>query len=124
MATTSHIQNQIPTKAISNMTLKEVWCEYKPSISHLHTFGCVAFVHVSKETRTKLDSKGVKCIFIIYYEEIKGYKLYNPISQYVIIFFDETRNFNKEQWFQGWILHKNIWFYINIQICKMKKIPQ
>jgi hypothetical protein len=81
------------------MTLKKVWCGYKHFINHLHAFGCVAFVHVSKETMTKLDSKGVKCIFIIYYEEIKGYRLYNPISQYVIInhdFFNESKNFNKE----------------------------
>jgi hypothetical protein len=85
MATTSYIQNQIPTKAISNMTLEKIWCGYKFSISHLHVFGCVAFVHVSKETRTKLDSKGVKCMFIIYYEEIEGYKLYNHVNQYLII---------------------------------------
>jgi hypothetical protein len=99
MVTTSYIQNQIPTKAISNMTLEEVWCGYKPSIGHLHAFGRVAFVHVYKETRTKLDFKGVKCVFIIYYEEIKGYILYNPISQYVIInhdFFNESKFFNKE----------------------------
>ncbi len=53
-----------------------------------------------KETRTKLDSKNVKCIFISYCEETKGYKLYNPRSQYVIIscdvVFDESKNFNKE----------------------------
>jgi hypothetical protein len=82
------------------MTPKEVWCGSKPSISHLHVFGCVTFVHVLKETKTKLDSKGGKCIFINYCEETKGYKLYNPISQYVIIscdvIFDEFGNFNKE----------------------------
>jgi hypothetical protein len=49
-----------PTKAIFNMTLKEVWCGYKPFINHLHVFGHVAYAHVPKEARTKLDSKGVK----------------------------------------------------------------
>jgi hypothetical protein len=55
---------------------------------------------VLKEARTKLDSKGVKCIFISYCEESKGYKFYNLINQYVIIshdvIFDESRNFNRE----------------------------
>ncbi len=55
---------------------------------------------MSKEIRTKLDSKGVKCIFIDYCKEIKRYKLYNLISQYVIfshdVIFDESINFNKE----------------------------
>ncbi len=62
--------------------------------------GCVAFVHMPKETRTKLNSKDVKCIFIDYYEEIRGCKLHNPINQYVIVnydvIFDEYKNFNVE----------------------------
>jgi hypothetical protein len=36
MATTTYVQNQIPTKPISSITLKDVCCEYKLSISHLH----------------------------------------------------------------------------------------
>jgi hypothetical protein len=67
-----YIQNQIPTKSISSMLPKEVWCGYKPSKNHLCVFCCVTFSHVPKEVRTKLDSKGVKCIFIAYYEETKG----------------------------------------------------
>jgi hypothetical protein len=53
---------------------------------------------VSKETRTNLDSKGVKCIFILYYEEIKGYSttLYANMLSSIMMFFDESRNFNKE----------------------------
>ncbi len=51
-----------------------------------------------KEARTKLDSKGVKCIFIGYCQETKGYILFNPINQYVIInrdvIFDKSKNFN------------------------------
>jgi hypothetical protein len=39
-------------------------------------------------------------IFNGYCEKIKEYKLYNPISQYVIIncdvIFDESKNFNEE----------------------------
>lgn len=61
-------------------------------------FSCVAFAHLQNETRTKLDSKGVKCIFISYNEETKLYKLCNLISQYVIIIcdviFDGYINFN------------------------------
>jgi hypothetical protein len=53
---------------------------------------------VPKEANIKLDSKGVKCIFIGYCEETKGNRLYNSINQYVIIncdvIFDESINFN------------------------------
>ncbi len=47
-----------------------------------------------------MDSKGVKWLFIGYCEKINGYKLYNLISQYVIIMCDvifyETKGINKE----------------------------
>jgi len=71
MAIATYIHDQIPTKAIFNMTQKKVWCGYKPSINHLHVFGHVAFSHVPKEARIKLDSRGVKCIFIDNYEKTK-----------------------------------------------------
>jgi hypothetical protein len=57
-------------------------------ISHLCFFGYVAFINVPKEIRTKLNFKAIKCIFISYSEEIKRYKLDNPISHYVIISHD------------------------------------
>ncbi len=61
---------------------------------------CVVFARVPKETKIKLDSKGVKCIFNGYCEKTKGNRLYNPINQYVIINcdvdFDESINFNGE----------------------------
>jgi hypothetical protein len=75
-----------------------VWCE--SSISDLCVFGCVAFAHVPKQRKIKLNSKGVKCIFIGHCEKTKKYKLYNPISQYVIIdndvIFDESKKKNRE----------------------------
>jgi hypothetical protein len=56
MAITKYMQNQIPTNGIF----------YK---SNFVCFGCVAFAHMLKKTKTKLDSKGVKCIFIDYCEK-------------------------------------------------------
>lgn len=56
------------------MLAEEVWCRYKPSKNYLCVFCCVTFPHVPKEINTKLDSKGVKCIVISYYEKIKGVK--------------------------------------------------
>jgi hypothetical protein len=70
------------------MTPKKVWCDNKPSINHLCFFGYVAFIHVPKEIKTTLNFKAIKCIFINYNEEIKKYKLDNPISHYVIISHD------------------------------------
>ncbi len=82
----------------------------------MHVLNFVAFAHVPKETKTKLDFKTVKCIFIDYCEKIKGYRLYNPINQYVIIthdvIFDDPKNLMGKWWFQGWILDQNKCFQI------------
>ncbi len=43
-------------------------------------FGCIAYVHVPDELRTKLDPKAEKCVFIGYSLEQKGYKCYNPVT--------------------------------------------
>jgi hypothetical protein len=98
MEITTYVRNQIPTKIVSSMTQKEVSCDNKHFINHLCMFSCVAFAHLQNETRTKLDSKGIKWIFISYNEETKLYKLCNLISQYVIIIcdviFDEYINFH------------------------------
>jgi uncharacterized membrane protein len=81
MAIAKYMQNRIHINAIFGMTPK-VWCEYKSSINLiLCVFCCVAFAHVPKKTKIKFDSKGVKCIFIGYYEKklgvqiIQSYKL-------------------------------------------------
>ncbi len=41
-------------------------------------FGCIAYVHVPDEKRSKLDPKTEKCIFIGYSLEQKGYRCFNP----------------------------------------------
>ena len=48
-------------------------------------FGCVAYAHVPKEQRKKLDDKGVKCIFTGYSSKSKAYRLYDPINKKIII---------------------------------------
>ena len=56
-------------------------------VSHLKVFGCVTYSNVLGELllRNKLDKKGHKCIFVGYSEDIKEYKLYDPIVRKVII---------------------------------------
>ena len=48
-------------------------------------FGCVTYAHVPDELRKKLESKAEKCIFLGYNDGSKSYKLYNPLTNKVII---------------------------------------
>ena len=46
-------------------------------------FGSIAYVHVPVQTRTKLDDRGEKTIFVGYTHG--GYKLFNPMKKKVIV---------------------------------------
>jgi len=82
--TACYLVNKSPSSALEDKTLQEVWIGKKPSLSHLRVSKCDAYVHVPKEKRTKLDSKSEKCIFFRYKDNLKGYKLWNPVTRKVV----------------------------------------
>ena len=59
-----YIMNRTPTAAVHNVTPEEKYSGKKPDLSHLKVFGCIAYVHIPDELRTKLDPKAEKCIFV------------------------------------------------------------
>ena len=48
-------------------------------------FGSVAYAHVLAQQRTKLEDKSKKLVFIGYDEKTKGYKLFNPVTNKVLM---------------------------------------
>jgi transposase InsO family protein len=76
-----YIMNQTPTAIVHGMTPKEKFTCKKPDVSHLRVFGCIAYVHVPNEKRSKLDPKAEKCFFIGYSLEQKGYRCFNPSTR-------------------------------------------
>lgn len=59
------------------VTPLEMWSRRKPDISHLRTFGCVAFAHVPDRFRKKWDSKSETLIFVGYQTDSNNYRLFN-----------------------------------------------
>ena len=92
--------NRTPTAAIHGMTPKEMFTGKKPDLSHLKVFGCLAYVHVPDELRSKMDPKVEKCVFIGYSLEQKGYCCYNPVTRQIKVsrdvVFDELNS-----WYGG-----------------------
>jgi hypothetical protein len=80
-----YILNMSPTKIVRGMIPQQAWSGKHHSVSHFRVFGCIAYAHVPKQTRSKLDDKSEKCIFIGYDEQSKAYKLFNPIIKKVIV---------------------------------------
>ena len=102
LSTAVYLRNRSPTKAVEAMTPFEAWVGEKPNVGHLRTFGCVAYAHVAKDERKKLDSKARKCIFLGYGTETKGYRLYDPKREKVffsrdVVFNEKKRGIEKEK---------------------------
>jgi hypothetical protein len=77
VATIVYIMNRTPTIVVHGMTPKEKFTGKKPIVSHLRVFGCIAYVHVPDEKRSKLNPKAEKCIFIGYSLDKKRYRCFN-----------------------------------------------
>jgi hypothetical protein len=85
VGTSVYILNRCPTSALDMMTPYEAWYEKKPNVNHFRVFGCVAYVHVVDQKRQKLDPKSELCIFLGYSEQIKAYRLYNPLTNSIVV---------------------------------------
>jgi hypothetical protein len=81
VATIVYIMIRTPIAAVHGMTPEEKFTGKKLDVSHLIVFGCITYVHVPDEKRSKLNPKAKKCIFIRYSLKQKGYKCFNPSIQ-------------------------------------------
>jgi transposase InsO family protein len=82
---TVHILNRCPTLAVKNKTPAKMWNGHKPSVDYFRVFGCISHVHVPDSKRVKLDAKSLKCILLGVSDESKAFKLFDPISNKIII---------------------------------------
>ena len=81
--------------SIKNKTSEEAWSVVKPSIEYFRVFGCISHVHVSNSRRKNLDDESLACVLLGVSEESKAYRLYDPISQRIIISRDVIFEENK-----------------------------
>ena len=77
LRTAMYLLNKVPSKAVSK-TPFELWTGRKPSLRHLHVWGCPAEVRVYNPQEKKLDFRTISGYFIGYPEKSKGYRFYCP----------------------------------------------
>ncbi|GAA0155216.1 hypothetical protein LIER_12993 [Lithospermum erythrorhizon] len=61
-----------------------MWSWKKVNLSFLRVFGCLAYVHVDANTRSKLDTKSNICYFIGYDDVDMGYRFYDLKNRKII----------------------------------------
>jgi hypothetical protein len=84
VGTACYLVNRSPSSALDDKTPQEVWTGKEPSLTHLKVFGCDAYVHVPKESRSKRDKKDEKCIFIGYKYGLKDYNIWDLETKKVV----------------------------------------
>jgi hypothetical protein len=75
--TLCHVLNRVPMKK-KEKTLYEQWIRRKPSLSYLHTWGCLVKINVPINKKCKLGPKTVDCIFL-------GYDHHNIAYRFLVI---------------------------------------
>ena len=88
LKTAMYILNRVPTKAVPK-TPFELWIGRKPSLRHIHIWGCPAEARIYNPHEKNLDSKMISGYFIGYPDKSKGYRFYCPNHSVKIV---ETGN--------------------------------
>nr|KYP54934.1 Retrovirus-related Pol polyprotein from transposon TNT 1-94 [Cajanus cajan] len=93
--TATYLINRLPSRVLDGVSPVQVMTSFYPSIPIMtslqsRVFGCSVFVHVHSTHRGKLDPRAIKCVFIGYASNKKGYKCYHPQSRRVYVSKDVT----------------------------------
>jgi hypothetical protein len=92
----NYIQNRMPHRAVLHKTPEEAWSHVKPDVSAFRVFGSPAWALIPVEKRKAMEKKSQPLIFVGYCEDIKAYRLFEPITKEVFfrraVRFDEGFN--------------------------------
>ena len=56
-----------------------------PKIKHLRVFGSQGYAHIDDNKRTKVEPKSYRCMFLMYANNTKGYRVFNLERSKVVI---------------------------------------
>ena len=101
MKTATHVINRLPQARLGFVSpFQKLW-NTKPTVSHFQVFGCVCYVFVPNHLRSKFDKKAVRCIFVGYDGQRKGWRCYNPTNGHCYtsrdVIFDEASSWWLEE---------------------------
>ena len=93
--------NRSPSTPLDRDIPQRVWTGKDASYRHLRVFSCLAYVHVAKEKRAKLEPKTQSCIFLRYGDDEFGYRPWDLAEKKVprskdIVFMEEKTITNWE----------------------------
>ncbi|GKA04487.1 retrovirus-related pol polyprotein from transposon TNT 1-94, partial [Tanacetum coccineum] len=84
IATACYTQNRSIIIPTHEKTAYHIINDRKPSIKHLHIFGCTCYLTRDGENLDKMKEKGDSCILVGYSTQSKGYRVYNKRTRLIV----------------------------------------
>ncbi|RVW81314.1 Retrovirus-related Pol polyprotein from transposon TNT 1-94 [Vitis vinifera] len=84
VSTVAYLINRGPSVPMEFRLPEEVWSGKEVKFSHLKVFGCVSYVHIDSDARSKLDAKSKICFFIGYGDEKFGFRSWDEQNRKII----------------------------------------
>jgi hypothetical protein len=82
---TMYIHNRSPHRILGDKTLEEAFIGVKLEIGNFRIFGCLVYIHVTMEKRTKLECLGQKDVLVGYNETSKAYRIFIPAQMKTVV---------------------------------------
>ncbi|GJZ15545.1 retrovirus-related pol polyprotein from transposon TNT 1-94 [Tanacetum coccineum] len=99
IATACYTQNRSIIIPTHEKTAYHIINDRKPSIKHLHIFGCTCYLTRDGENLDKMKEKGDPCILVGYSTQSKGYRVYNKRTRLIVesihLRFDEIKEMSE-----------------------------
>jgi hypothetical protein len=83
--TAVYVQNRCPHRVLGMSTPEEDFTGKKPDVSHFKIFGSSVYVHVTKDSRKKLEPTAEVGIFVGYTETPHNYRVYFPNNKMTVM---------------------------------------
>lgn len=85
MRAACYVINRVPSQNLDYVSPYEKLTTTKPNVSYLRVFGCVCYVFVPSHLRHKMEKKAIRCVFVGYDSQRKGWRCCDPNSGKVYV---------------------------------------
>jgi hypothetical protein len=83
--TSTYLTNRNPICSNGGLSPEHIYNGKAFDFNHLRVFGSLAYVHVSKSQRSKLEAKSIKCMMVGYDDWSKAYRCFDPKEKKLLI---------------------------------------
>ncbi|GKA56164.1 indole-3-acetic acid-amido synthetase GH3.17 [Tanacetum coccineum] len=81
MKTAAYVINRLPQQRLIFFSPFEKLWNIKPSVGYFRVFGCVCYVFVPAHLHRKMEKRAVRCIFVGYDGQRKGWRCFDPTTR-------------------------------------------